>query len=252
MDVHAPVSTHSLHMVPDLEILLRVLRDRPATTLQPRAFFIAWSGVPTLVYAGFSPTLLAIKQDLEAHVPGLQEENPGSRWPKTTLGALREGQQLAWEDVLALRDICDDVNRTIERNNAPLTVDALTAVWGGCRSLETCHARTTLPLTRSRPINTAVPPDAHRARVEHTLQQFARSHLSQYWDDLRCEGNHARHYRTEQVEPTLVHFLKEDPAPIDTFIRRVDDALPGMYNWFAPHSRHLTVRTLAVEVTEAD
>lgn len=242
-------------MFPDLKILLRILRDRPITTLRPRAFFIAWSGVPTLVYAGFSPTLLRIKQALEAHMPGLCEENPGSRWPKTTLGALRDGHQLAWDDVLTLRDICDDVNRTVERSNTRLIVDTLTAVWAGSRSLETCHARTTVPLQPTPSIDTAPPPEPHRSRVEHTLQQFARPHLAQYWDDLHCENNHARNYRTECVDPTLVHVLKKESAPIDAFIQQfieqVDAALPGMYDWFAPYSRHLTVRTLAPETASS-
>jgi hypothetical protein len=59
-----------------------------ACIVQPYAFFVSWQGVLTLAYAGFPPSLVALKEHISEFyaVPG---ENPGSRWPKTSLGALK-------------------------------------------------------------------------------------------------------------------------------------------------------------------
>lgn len=39
-------------------------------------------------------------------VQGLPRENPGSRWPKTSLGALKDGARLTPEQLQTLNAIC--------------------------------------------------------------------------------------------------------------------------------------------------
>eukprot|EP01026_Neomeris_dumetosa_P069451 TRINITY_DN6867_c0_g1_i11.p3 TRINITY_DN6867_c0_g1~~TRINITY_DN6867_c0_g1_i11.p3 ORF type:complete len:124 (-),score=5.17 TRINITY_DN6867_c0_g1_i11:46-417(-) len=55
--------------------------------LLPYSFFISWQGVLTLAYSGFPQPLLNLKQQLQLLCETLPPENPGSKWPKTTLGA---------------------------------------------------------------------------------------------------------------------------------------------------------------------
>lgn len=43
---------------------------------------------------------------LPDYYSGLPPENPGSRWPKTTLGCLRDGARLAPDQLAALNRIC--------------------------------------------------------------------------------------------------------------------------------------------------
>ena len=55
---------------------------------------------------GFPPALMRLKAAVSAAHPGLPRENPGSRWPKTSLGAVRDKQRLTPEQLTALIAIC--------------------------------------------------------------------------------------------------------------------------------------------------
>ena len=58
---------------------------------------------------GFSPALTKLKEDINLQHPELPQENPGSRWPKTSLGALKDGQRLTPDDLRILTDLCRQV-----------------------------------------------------------------------------------------------------------------------------------------------
>lgn len=47
-----------------------------------------------------------LKDALADTCKGLPPENPGSKWPKTTLGALRDGTRLTPEQLQQLNAIC--------------------------------------------------------------------------------------------------------------------------------------------------
>ena len=59
---------------------------------------------------GFSPALTKLKEELSEQHPELPRENPGSRWPKTSLGALRDDQRLTPGNLRTLMDLCRQVN----------------------------------------------------------------------------------------------------------------------------------------------
>lgn len=56
--------------------------------------------------SGFPRALLDLKDALADTCKGLPPENPGSKWPKTTLGALRDGTRLTPEQLQQLNAIC--------------------------------------------------------------------------------------------------------------------------------------------------
>lgn len=56
--------------------------------------------------SGFPKALLDLKDALAGTCKGLPIENPGSKWPKTTLGALRDGVRLKPEQLQQLNSIC--------------------------------------------------------------------------------------------------------------------------------------------------
>ena len=58
---------------------LPVPQETPCTELNPREFFVAWSGVLVLAYEPFPNCVLSFKQDIRGAVPSLADENPGSR-----------------------------------------------------------------------------------------------------------------------------------------------------------------------------
>ena len=56
-----------------------------ASTLRGRAFFVAWNGVLTMAYEGWTEGVARYKRALNDPEVGLQEEAHGSKWPKTSL-----------------------------------------------------------------------------------------------------------------------------------------------------------------------
>ena len=55
---------------------------------------------------GFPPAITQLKKVLERMHPTLPKENPGSRWPKTSLGALRDKKRLTPHQLELLLRIC--------------------------------------------------------------------------------------------------------------------------------------------------
>jgi hypothetical protein len=119
-----------------LEGVIDPLIEQTATSLlKPYSLFVAWQGVLTLAYRhvhiwhgprpplqpaatrfsahssparrrGFPPALTQLKQQLSDTYPALPRENPGSRWPKTSLAALKDNQRLSPEQLERLTVIC--------------------------------------------------------------------------------------------------------------------------------------------------
>ena len=106
-------------------IVKEVVEIKPRTIVKPQEFFISWSGVPTLAYQGFTKPLLDIKNELERRISGIKPENPGSKWPKTTLGALRDDKQLSLDDLFVLRKICDELNGVVSEKNIVFNINTL-------------------------------------------------------------------------------------------------------------------------------
>jgi hypothetical protein len=56
--------------------------------------------------SGLPPALVALKAGLEAAHAGLPRENPGSRWPKVTLGVLGDARRLLPDQLARLNALC--------------------------------------------------------------------------------------------------------------------------------------------------
>lgn len=181
---------------------------------------------------------------MEAHDSDLADENPGSRWPKTTLGALRDGHVLRWREAVALRQACDALNHRLRTAPDRLCVRALTVVRSRCKSLERRRYSLSVPLMHPEPPPTHAPPAPHRRSVERTLQQFDRQNLWAYWKAHLRDGARESHYRALHVESTLVIDVRHQLPILNAFVDRVESVLPGRYVWFSPSSRHVTLRTL--------
>jgi hypothetical protein len=229
----------------NLDIVREIISHRSRTSVKPREFFVSWNSVPVLAYAAFSQTLLSIKRDLGIVLPGLKPENPGARWPKSTLGALHEGQELSRDDAYTLRDICDQFNTEIAPDDV-LEISALRAVIFHCRSLERRVAVADLPLGSEIASEADDrPPESHLSDVDATMAQFAKDNLEGYLKHLPSQGRNCTYYRESHIEATLVADLGERQfGYIDRFIDAVDAELAGKYCWFTSASRHLTVRGL--------
>ena len=87
------------------------LRPHPTCNL-----FVSWNGCIVFVYDGFPPPLVQAKTRIENNnaVLHLKEENFGSKWPKTTLGAVLDGaDELSPEQFKTLKNICHKYSKKI-------------------------------------------------------------------------------------------------------------------------------------------
>ena len=226
--------------------LAAVVGRHPATHLLPRAFMIAWHGVPSIVYQGFSPPLAAVKRDIVRTLGNLPPEAPGSRWPKTGLGALQDARPLSPEALRRLRTVCDRFTASL--NDAPaLRVTHLQWVHYECRSLERRLESVSMAMAPGSDTAVADRPEPNElSRVDSVLDGFSRVNLAAYLSRVNQEGFRIDYYRAKAMGRSLIFDLGDQrPARIDEFIEAVETVLPDRYAWFSRSSRHVTIRGLS-------
>lgn len=97
------------------------------THFQPIKFFVSWNGVLCLVYKGFPPPVARLKTFLSIACD-LPQENPGSRWPKTSLAALNDEMTLTEDELALLLSLCEACNSKLSQACIPVSVKKLTYV----------------------------------------------------------------------------------------------------------------------------
>ena len=221
---------------------LRALVRGDRCVLRPQTYFVAWNGVLALVYDGFPPVLAGIKARLNEE-DGLPPENFGSRWPKTTLAALRDdAPPLTLAELTRLRALCEDHASQLASLRVP--VSSLSFVSYDQRGLESVRERSDVALGSA--VDDAEPSDAERERVRGVLDEW--SDLETYLPRVNQPGSRISSYREASPQgSTLVAFigaseLREVVAP---FRSAVDALLPGRYAWLDDASLHCTVRALS-------
>ena len=244
---------------PELRTLIHAEAER-GCLLRPCAYFVAWNGVLTLVYTGFPPLLAKVKAQLNEPVHGLKPENFGSKWPKTTLGALNDdASPLTLDDLTSLRKLCEEHARGLTRLVVP--VEALSFVAYKQRGLEPVESRRCSHVELRSPSRAAVdgcddaePAGEEQARVRGVLDEW--SDMQAYLERVNAPGSRIGSYREASPEgSTLVAFLGSGtsaagpPSEVGTllaaFRSAVDALLPGRYSWLDDSSLHCTVRALA-------
>eukprot|EP00850_Spirogloea_muscicola_P000291 SM000001S04693 [mRNA] locus=s1:1686160:1693987:+ [translate_table: standard] len=249
---------------------------------QPVEFFVAWQGVLTVIYQGIPPAFEELKVAIEGLSPAVVRENPGSKWPKTSLACLRDGARLSPHQLVALRHICRQappalscVDCTLsvplgvqpphewhmqafkkwlssscdlsEENAAlavtpPILVDNLSVV-----TYESCCLDRTLvvaDVALALPADPHPPTTAQQEAVRAVADEFAPANLDNYWFHASKDGNRSQHYRAPKLGSTVVHFLRHSPPALARFRARVDGVLPGMYDWFSEGTLHITLRAI--------
>jgi len=236
---------------------------------------------PTKPKSGFPPALVELKERIERAHPCLPKESPGSKWPKTTLAALKDGKRLTPQQLGVLNDLCSRESAAFryEGDRASLAVSHASVVVFACRSLERVVAARDVALDPAQPEDDSPPAATAAAAAARVL---AEPRAPDYWVRAAADGSRESHYREDHVGVTLVFRHRrrdlglaseaatkatakakaakrsdksETPeehegeiglarlgAICDDFQARVEAALPGMYAWFEPRSRHVTLR----------
>ena len=188
------------------------------TSVSAYQFFVSWNSVATLAYRGFSRTFLAVKRGIEEGIPGLKPENPGSKWPKTALGCLRESVELTEDQVVILRDICVQKSALLQEfdeSTRAMDVLGLHFVSFHCRTLERRLFSQAIPLA-GRPYDDDRPCQSHLESVAATMAQFSKENHQKYYPKLAPKGRTIdSYYRAPHVESTLVYDLRPSVPLID-------------------------------------
>ena len=215
------------------------VRRTPCCSLLGERYFVAWQGVLTLAFAGWPPSLEGLKRSLEDESPELlAPENAGSRWPKVTLGCMRDGATLTADQFDVLRAICDEETQALKREGAgsSMGVDGGKPVVGGghrdvawalpvdrvavslyaCRSMERVLHVSEMRLKeapRSELEGGQRPSLEEAMRVQDVLRS---------WDDregylalANQSGNREYHYRGNALQASLCIFLHSQGRPMD-------------------------------------
>ena len=230
-----------------------------ACELSPCNFFIAWNGVLALVYSGFPPSLAALKATLSGSADcALTPENFGSKWPKTTLGALADNApSLTLSEFEALKALCERHSEHL--SSVPFVAQQLSVVTYRARGLEAefgpSKVAVPLPSASHAGVDRAPPVEEQTAVVRSVLAEWDTP--AAYLARVNQPGSRIGSYR--QASPagsTLVSFLanggEHDSARGDhallalirAFRDDVDTLLPGRYVWLTEESLHMTVRAL--------
>ena len=233
-----------------------------SSLLRPCAYFVAWNGVLTLVYSGFPPVLTQLKDRLNEPSSGLKKENFGSKWPKSTLGALADGAELTLEELTKLQAVCAEHSQKLSAEPLSVRVDQLSFVRYAQRGLEPDDSRQRIDITLGTDAASATAAAATAAKEMPSEEELERVRgVLGEWDDLaaylpkvNAPGSRIGSYRSASPSgSTLVAFLDapNDAAPRALFkaVRElkaaVDAALPGKYSWLDEASLHCTIRALA-------
>eukprot|EP00741_Cyanophora_paradoxa_P002646 tig00000615_g2567.t1 len=223
-------------------------RETRPTAIKPSTFFVAWQGVLSLAFEGFAPSVLALKQRIDAQ--GLNgTEAPGSKWPKVTLGCVSDGEALTLEELAALKRVCEEISLS---DVPAVPLRELRLVRYACRSLE--RRLREWPVSLAGEEEAAAPPPEHRAYVQSVVAEFLRAEPAAYHPLVAREGNREGHYRGDFEGYTLVANLPAE-HPVRTkmaeFRARADAACPRKLRWFAGRALHCTVRALTEEGARA-
>jgi hypothetical protein len=223
--------------------LAYLARQASPCLLTPKAFFVSWQGVITLAYEGFPPQLAQLKAaltDAHGNDGALPKESPGSRWPKSSIGCVRDGKRLTPEQLELLLRACKEESAALfggggddagasaaAASSAPATATSsplqvavrnLSVLTYECRSLERVIARQRMPLlaggggaagginssTKGAEVDSSPPSEEERGRVDSVL---AESDAPDYWVHASRDGGREAHYRGVAPGVTLVHEL---------------------------------------------
>ena len=215
------------------------ISGRPAAELRPYAFFVAWSGVIALVYERFPLVLHEAKTLANALIPGIDQENPGAMWPKTSLAARSTAQPLRRAEALRLIQLCEEHTERLQAA-PPLLVDNVLLVAYRQRSLE--RTQGALRVGFNRPCMTT------ETSVDPLVAEIVSPSAvlrPVYLERTCAPGHDIAHYREDQAGWSMVvHVGSYFHAYISALREAIEHALPGRYAWFHESSLHVTVRGL--------
>ena len=210
-----------------------------AFSLHPYKLMVSWQGVLVLAFRGFSEKARELKGALNDESELLVGENPGSTWPKCTLGCLRDGKRLTPENLARLTEVCERYNRSVfggdvqdfhasfsENPQAMLPalmsfrVKSLHLTTYECRSHELVLAEEEFPLkdfvadsssdeasARAESLRQESIDPEEKANVDRIYSETLDR--KKYWFFASKDGHRETHYREPKIGMSLVAWVQE-------------------------------------------
>merc|ERR1711971_167211 len=208
----------------------RIIGRTPTCYLKPKCFFVAWNAVPTLVFSGWPEPIDSMKSEMQNNAT-VCKEMFGSKFPKITLGCVKDGVTMTPALLATVRRICAE--QPVPKDWV-LTLDSLSVVLYENRSQESVIYEKIIPLLKThkflgspRPLLLNMPNSDDGADEDDS--PYLRS------------ANRTSHYRSLVVGASVVHRLLHVPK----FITEMQAKLPkDVFDVFAKESLHVTVRSL--------
>lgn len=253
------------------------LEKTKTSQLRPWKFFVAYNGVLTLCYAGFTEAILDLKELVSKAHPALPTENSGSTWPKTSIACLYDDAKFTKEQFLTVQRICHEMSAQhfSPAKDCPLvTVDSAALVLYECRSLEKMLSAHVVKFKQEFEMGPVKAAETERVR---TIVDEADED-AYYETGVNRKGHRYSHYKEGHIGATLMHPLQfswggvelnhgsSSPASfraalalrgfeeaadraallvaVQELKERIEAKLPGLYYFFDPASLHITLRGL--------
>ena len=272
-----PMTTEQEYSATTLEAVSDILSQPPSIAtchLGPHptcCLFISWNGCIVLVYDGFPPPLVQAKIRIANNINAallLKEANFGSKWPKTTLGAVNHGvDELSSKQFERLRDMCNRYSKQIidepassddiSTSNNRIKVATLSIVEYQHRGLERLHGRIDIPLDDystihshgdvEKDIRNSNPSEEEQSRVNKVISEW--DDVQTYLPKVNAPGSCFGSYRQDSRGCTCVAFIDSAlpvrlRASLSEFRDALDKEFPGRYGWLDETSLHCTLRSL--------
>lgn len=97
--------------------LQTIIEDTPVCSLEPKQFFVAWHGVITLVFNGWPEPIDTMKEIISKKMQ-ICNENFGSKFPKVTIGVIKDNVEMTKEMLKDVRQLCDKHSKKIDQNQS--------------------------------------------------------------------------------------------------------------------------------------
>ncbi|QDZ21087.1 hypothetical protein HOP50_05g36150 [Chloropicon primus] len=223
-------------------------------SLHPYKFLVSWNGVLVLAFRGFTEKIFSLKLALN-ECDLFARENPGSMWPKCSLGCLKESRRLSMDQLKLLTKICNDYNSQVfggtmgdfheafkDNPNSmlpvlmPMRVKSLYLTLYECRSHEYVALNEEFVLKEEQPVGEnateeekavatktskidRIDPD-EKARVEEIYNETLEP--NSYWFYASKDGHRESHYRENHLGSSIVAWVKEhlflsQPTPFSRY-----------------------------------
>lgn len=221
--------------VPEME---EMVKDVNCFSMKVKQPFIAWNGVLAIVYEGFPSQVVKLKQKIIQSYPNLPQENFGSKWPKTSVAALKKGVQLSLEDLRRLNVILEG----LDCQDLTVRVEELSFVLYRCKSTEKRVFQANYPLLQCNGETTV-----DETQKEMVNKVIAESDCADtYIHKVQLPGHDAMHYTELDESTTLVCPISDESFIAFTLLlkAKVSKEFPNTFQWFNPTSYHITIRAL--------